>query len=116
MTKCPTCGCVKTGPAQSPAQEPVAWRWRWRADLRQKKGQGDDWSHTPFKPPYHEPKDLEIEPLYAAPAGCASKAVTSTNPADPNSFNCNWAPEGCDCTDYCKRRSDAVAQTDRGQS
>ena len=27
----------------------------------------------------------------------------------PISFNCNFAPNGCDCTDWCKGRSAALA-------
>lgn len=40
-------------------------------------------------------------------------ATPSTSSAAPISFNCNWAPEGCDCTDYCKRRSAAFAPAER---
>ena len=41
-------------------------------------------------------------------------ALSSTEPSTerPISFNCNWAPEGCDCTDYCKRRSEALTSTE----
>lgn len=30
-------------------------------------------------------------------------ALSSPPPAPPISFNCNLSPEGCDCTDYCRK-------------
>jgi hypothetical protein len=50
-----------------PAQEPVAWRWRWNADIRRNKSRGDDWIYSSAPCTYRHLSDLEVEPLYAAP-------------------------------------------------